>query len=285
MKRVPVGWGLCSLVGALWLAASCAEGSLGAIPDGSLPAQGDAYVARDGASKAHDARADANDGGSDLEADAGDETGDAGSSDGDAASEDADGGTDGDAGEIADSGRDATLPVDSGKDAKADKGTKTDTFTCPTGTTGPGCSECAANYHLCGSTCTANVANNPSVGCALSCGGGACSAPVGEVASCTDAGTCSASCAPGTILCSDGSCAACCTSSDCPTNVICSGGTCSECVDGYGTCSTLCDTNMTTNSNCGSCGNTCTVNVVLCALLSIDCGCVGYGVAYSYSCS
>jgi len=178
--------------------------------------------------------------------------------------------------------------VDSG--AKKDGGLPKDAGThhdagCPVGMTGPGCTECATGYHLCGATCTANGANNPSTGCSQGCGM-ACPATGGEVASCTAQGACTTSCPTGEKQCTGGTCAACCDSTDCPANVLCSGGTCSECAGDYGTCVTLCDTDLTTNSNCGFCGDECDTGFGGgCGFLGLGgCSCQGSGAPQNYSC-
>jgi hypothetical protein len=85
-------------------------------------------------------------------------------------------------------------------------------------------------------------------------------------------------------LCTTGNCAACCVNADCPANVECNGGACNECLPGYGTCSALCDTNLTTSKNCGTCGKVCTVNNLLCLATGAFCGCKGDASA-GYSCT
>jgi hypothetical protein len=177
-------------------------------------------------------------------------------------------------------------------DAAVDAGDASDTdaemdaSSCPTGSTGPGCADCLAGFHSCGSTCTANGANDPTSGCTLGCGGTACPATGEQTAYCTDAGVCAASCPTGTTMCSDGTCAACCTDSDCPTNVVCTSGTCSGCIPDYGTCATMCDTNLTTDDNCGFCGNACDTGFLGgCGTLGLSaCHCKGSGAASNYSC-
>ena len=203
----------------------------------------------------------------------------------------ADGGVDADAtidGAVGDGSTTSDAEADSGKDGGApkDSGLPKDAAThhdagCPVGMTGPGCTECATGYHLCGATCTATGANNPSTGCSQGCGT-ACPATGGEVASCTAAGACTAGCPTGEMMCSGG-CAACCTDTDCPANVLCASGTCSECATGYGTCATMCDTNLTTDDNCGFCGNSCDTSLFGCGFFD-PCSCQGSGAAQNWSC-
>jgi hypothetical protein len=188
-------------------------------------------------------------------------------------------------GATADAGlTDAGAGGDGSDDAGVDSGNPgmDSSTTCPAGMAGPGCTECATGFHLCGATCTANQANDPSVGCSQSCGAGACPAMGGQAATCSAAGECSYACSGGQMLCGS-TCAACCVDTDCSgTTPLCTGGTCQPCPLGYGTCTTACDTNLTTNSNCGTCGTTCDYNATTCGLSTIagfpiDCGCEDEG--------
>jgi len=177
---------------------------------------------------------------------------------------------------------DAPAPTDTGVDAPV---TQPDAAPCPTGTMGPGCTECTSTFHLCGGTCIVNGPNVPETGCALGCGTAACAANGGEVAACTPAGECTIACAAGTMMCGGaGPCVACCVNSDCASGT-CSGGTCG-CPPDFGTCNAPCDTNLTTNSNCGFCGDQCDTGFAGgCGFLGLGgCSCKGSGDPSNYSC-
>jgi hypothetical protein len=180
-------------------------------------------------------------------------------------------------------GDDAAHGDDAGMDS-GNPGMDSSTM-CPAGTTGPGCTQCASGFHLCGATCTANQTNDPSVGCSQSCGTGACPAMGGQAASCSAAGACTYACSGGQKLCGS-TCAACCVDTDCPGSTpLCTGGTCQPCPLGYGSCATACDTSLTTNSNCGACGVTCAYNETICIATTLagspfECGCEDQGGSY-----
>jgi hypothetical protein len=183
-----------------------------------------------------------------------------------------------------DAGDDSQGPEDAAPDVAGPGDSST---SCPVGTTGPGCADCASGFHLCKATCTADGPNNPGTGCSQSCGG-ACPASGDEVASCTAAGACAAGCAPGLTLCpGTTTCSTCCSNSDCSGSTpLCSGGACTACPYGYGTCSTACDTDLTTADNCGFCGDSCDYDFFECSLFGDECGdCDGSGSDPSgYSC-
>ncbi len=159
-----------------------------------------------------------------------------------------------------------------------------DSGNCPTGRSGPGCTECAGGFHACGPNCQQDHANTPDAGCTKSCGQ-PCDTPANATAKCTSDGlcdfTCNASydqsdagcdCPQGTIDCG-GTCQQCCTDTDCPSNMLCQGGSCAGCQPGYGDCNNDpndgCEVHLNSTSNCGSCGHSCCGSICGCGFLGL----------------
>ena len=173
---------------------------------------------------------------------------------------------------------------------------------CPTGKTGPNCSQCAKGFHTCGNNaCQPDNANSPDAGCTNGCSG-ACQQPTNSIASCTPQGACDfgcnstfvksdagCECDVGMVDCMNGTCAQCCSDSDCPANVVCNGGSCGGCKPGFGDCNNNmgdgCETQLNSNSNCGSCGNSCCGSICGCGFLGLGGkSCKASGQSYSCQC-
>ncbi len=183
--------------------------------------------------------------------------------------------------------------VDAGKDGTAP---------CPTGKTGPNCSQCAKGFHTCGNnSCQPDNANTPDAGCTAGCSG-ACQQPTNAVTSCTPQGACDFSCNTtfvkgdagcacdvGMVDCMNGTCSQCCSDSDCPSHVICNGGSCGGCTAGWGDCNNNpadgCETQLNSGSNCGACGNSCCGSFCGCGFLGVGGkSCKASGQSYSCQC-
>lgn len=181
-------------------------------------------------------------------------------------------------------------PSDGGRDAA-----------CPTGKTGPGCSQCAKGYHMCGaSNCLPDQANTPDAGCTQGCGM-ACATPMNASAKCTSQGGCDFDC-NATYIKSDagcacdvgmndcgGTCAQCCSPSDCPTHTQCNSGTCGGCDPGWGDCNGNpadgCETHLNSTSNCGACGHSCCGSFCGCGFLGVGGeNCNASGASFSCGC-
>ena len=172
---------------------------------------------------------------------------------------------------------------------------------CPTGYTGAGCTNCAGGFHKCGSTCEADHADSPEVGCTHGCGNTPCPTPQNATAKCTSDGHCDfacnatfdktstgCECASGTMLCGS-TCQQCCTDTDCPNNMMCSGGTCAGCQSGWGDCNNStsdgCETHLNSTSNCGSCGHSCCGSFCGCGFLGLGGeSCKSSGSSFSCGC-
>lgn len=201
----------------------------------------------------------------------------------------------------------AVTDDDGGSNPHTEGGTPTDGgskdgASCPTGKTGPNCSQCAKGFHTCGNnSCQPDNANSPDAGCTNGCMG-ACPQPTNSVASCTPQGACDFSCNStfvkgdagcacdvGMVDCMNGTCAQCCSDSDCPANVICNTGTCAGCKPGFGDCNNNpadgCETPLNSNGNCGSCGNSCCGSFCGCGFLGVGGkSCKPSGQSYSCQC-
>lgn len=195
---------------------------------------------------------------------------------------------------------DDTSGVD-GSTPKVDGATPKDgAVGCPTGRTGPGCASCAAGFHLCGGDCVQDNANVPEKGCAQGCSG-ACAPPSHSSSKCSAQGACDwvcdatfdktdagCACPMGQIACQSG-CAACCQNSDCAPHVLCNGGSCGGCEPGWGDCNNNpadgCETSLSVDGNCGSCGNSCCGSFCGCGFLGVGGkSCKPNGQSYSCQC-
>jgi hypothetical protein len=117
---------------------------------------------------------------------------------------------------------------------------------------------------------------------APTCDPSQCNAPADSQAYCTDEGKCSfkcnenftesdgrCECAKGLHAC-NGGCFHCCSNSDCGNHVVCTNGTCSGCEANWGDCnsgSDGCETDLTKDDNCGSCGDHCCSDFCGCGFL------------------
>ncbi len=174
---------------------------------------------------------------------------------------------------------------------------------CPDGFTGPGCGTCTPGLHACGKTCAPTQSNFPEAGCALGCGE-MCPSPGSGFATCSDAGTCDFGCPEGSILdggscgcpvgqrvCADGACHSCCAASDCPGHQMCgNGGTvgvCSGCLPGWGDCdgnpANGCETSLSSDNNCGRCGNSCCFGFFCCGFIGGE-TCSPSGASFACRC-
>ena len=197
-------------------------------------------------------------------------------------------------------GDDTTADAQPSPDATADARSG-DGGSCPSGTTGPGCTQCASGFHLCGTSCQQDHANTPDVGCTQGCGS-ACTAPTNATAKCTSGGTCDFACETtfdkvdggcvcpqGQVVCNGNTCAQCCVDSDCVGNQLCTNGVCGGCQPGYGDCnnnpSDGCETHLNSTSNCGSCGHSCCGSFCGCGFLGFGGeSCNASGSSFSCGC-
>lgn len=171
---------------------------------------------------------------------------------------------------------------------------------CATGYTGPGCKQCSGGFHDCAGKCVQDAPNKPENGCTKGCGA-ACQPPANATAKCTSDGVCdftcnagfersgaSCGCPTGQRDCG-GTCQECCTGADCPAHVACTQGVCGGCEPGWGDCNKSlgdgCETRLSSDGNCGACGNSCCSFACGCGLLGLGGkSCKASGQSYSCQC-
>jgi hypothetical protein len=180
-------------------------------------------------------------------------------------------------------------------------GSKDSGSPCPTGKTGPNCSQCAKGFHSCGAnSCQPDNSNSPDAGCTNGCNG-PCAQPTNSTAACTPQGSCDftcnstfvkddagCSCDVGMVDCMNGTCAQCCSNSDCPQHVTCNGGTCGGCETNWGDCNNNmgdgCESTLSAEPNCGTCGTSCP-GYPACGVLTFHGkSCKSSGQSYSCQC-